>query len=67
MSIARECDLCGDLFKPKAGDISIGNLYRKKDADEDGNSESWSDIDFCHKCSGRLMELIKPALDGCET
>jgi hypothetical protein len=61
VSIARECDLCGGLFKPAVGAVTL-EVY--VDCDDDGESNSWSDVELCVPCSKRLLALISPALEG---
>lgn len=65
MSIARECDRCGALFKPIRGCLTIGELHVTTGVDERKatiHSESWSELDFCPGCSKIVREAIGEAI-----
>ncbi len=63
MSDARQCDLCGKLFQPLPGAVSIGEISVLTKSKK-GLSDTWSEIDFCAPCSKTILKLIGPALDG---
>src|SRR5438045_1919841 len=63
MSLARECDLCGDLFVWSKGNASIDVSIA---ATKNGVSRTWSAIDFCAGCSKKLLDLIAPSMNGLE-
>lgn len=60
MSEARKCDLCGVVHERTVGVISL-DVHVATDAETDSG---WTDIDFCANCSGRVLAIIRPAMDG---
>ena len=65
MSSARKCDKCGSLFEATHGCLTLGEvcvMSRKPPS-----MATWSDADFCLKCSKDILVLIGPALQGITT
>lgn len=61
MAHAKECDSCGELFKPEPGTVSLeyrvcmgGNSYQGFSADEHDDSFA-----LCLKCSTSFLAFIK--------
>lgn len=59
MSEARKCDLCGVVHERTIGVISL-DVHVATDPDTDSG---WTDIDLCPGCSGKVLEIIKPAME----
>lgn len=60
MSLAKECDRCGELYKLVPGALSILELGICRDAQ--GVMDTWSGIDFCPTCSESVRAAIGEAI-----
>jgi hypothetical protein len=58
MSMARECDRCGELHRHEKGVVTFETI--RIGTDGDGTSNTWSEVDFCPKCSAELLEWLGP-------
>lgn len=59
MSEARECDVCSAMFKPVTGAVSLDVHVQEAD----GYDETWV-IDLCAECGGKVLAIVRPALEG---
>lgn len=65
MSIAAKCDRCGSVFAWKRGCVTIELLHVVSKPRPDGNrNDTWSEIDFCPKCSVLVLDVVGKALNG---
>ena len=67
MTAARQCDICGTLFRPAPGAVSL-EVHVATRVDRGGTvySQGWDGVDCCPDCSAKVLAVIKPALDGFE-
>ena len=61
MALARRCDRCDVLYESEFGCVSIEQLYVSSKRDPD-TLQTWSDINFCSKCSPAVLDAIGPAI-----
>lgn len=62
MSAARKCDLCGTLFEPELGCLSVDlNLYLDPEI-----QQGWSDIDLCLPCAEPVLTHLRDACNDIE-
>lgn len=67
MSEARECDKCGELFKPSKGCVNVEQVHVVTGENtKDGTplESGWSEIDLCLTCSRPVIEALDGAADG---
>lgn len=63
MSLAHECDVCGRMYGPTIGAISIDlNVFTKDEGD--GTMTGWSGVDLCVECSKDVLRIVRPALNN---
>lgn len=67
MSMAHQCEKCGELFKSKAGCLTLGEVcIDEGNRTKDGSAllSTWTDVDLCFDCSKPVILAIGKAIDG---
>lgn len=64
MSMARECDRCGVLFKAAPGCVTVDLGVVVPVAGNDVLEQNWPEIELCLECSGPVVAHLKGACDG---